>query len=88
MVRPALAEALRAEVDLLTGRTGAARSRFERAFALGCRIGDPCWEGLAERGLGLVQAAEGMSRPPWRTRRWPGCRPDPWAENHLKTVSC
>jgi len=52
-------EALRAEADLLTGGVESARTRFEHAFALGCRIGDPCWEGLSQRGLGLVQAAEG-----------------------------
>jgi DNA-binding SARP family transcriptional activator len=35
------------------------RSRFEHAFALGCQIGDPCWEGIAGRGLGRVAMARG-----------------------------
>ncbi|GAA3385979.1 BTAD domain-containing putative transcriptional regulator [Cryptosporangium minutisporangium] len=52
-------EAFRAEVDLQRGNVSAARTRLEHAFALGCQIGDPCWEGLSARGLGLVQAAEG-----------------------------
>ncbi|TQS43542.1 BTAD domain-containing putative transcriptional regulator [Cryptosporangium phraense] len=52
-------EALRAEADLGLGELKSARSRAEHAFALGCQIGDPCWEGLAARVLGLVQAAEG-----------------------------
>ncbi|SHN28488.1 AfsR/SARP family transcriptional regulator [Cryptosporangium aurantiacum] len=52
-------EALRAEVDLRRGELNTARGRLEHAFALGCQIGDPCWEGLSARGLGLVRAAEG-----------------------------
>lgn len=52
-------ESLRAEVDLGRGDVPAARARLEHAFALGCQIGDPCWEGLSARGLGLVRAAEG-----------------------------
>jgi hypothetical protein len=50
-------QALRAEVDLRHGDVDGAAARFEHAFALGCQIGDPCWEGLAARGLGLVHAA-------------------------------
>ncbi len=49
-------EALRAEVDLRLGDIDTAESRFEHAFALGCQVGDPCWESIAARGLGLVAA--------------------------------
>jgi hypothetical protein len=42
------------QLDLST-----ATRRYEHAFALGCQIGDPCWEGLAQRGLGLLRAASG-----------------------------
>lgn len=52
-------EALRGEVDLQRGDVAAASGRLEHAFALGCQVGDPCWEGLAARGLGLVAAAQG-----------------------------
>ena len=52
-------QALRAEVDLLRGDLTAAQERFEHAFALGCQLGDPCWEGIAARGLGLVAARRG-----------------------------
>lgn len=52
-------QSLRAEVDLRRGDLPAARDRLEQAFAVGCRIGDPCWEGLSARGLGLVRAASG-----------------------------
>lgn len=52
-------QSLRAEVDLMRGDLSAAASRFEHAFALGCQIGDPCWEGIAGRGLGCVAIARG-----------------------------
>lgn len=52
-------QSLRAEADLMRGDVNAAASRFEHAFALGCQIGDPCWEGIAGRGLGCVAIARG-----------------------------
>ena len=52
-------ESFRAEVDLVSGDLASAEARFEHAFALGCRVGDPCWEGISLRGLGLVAAARG-----------------------------
>lgn len=52
-------QSLRAEVDLMRGDLSAAASRFEHAFALGCQIGDPCWEGIAGRGLGCIAIARG-----------------------------
>jgi hypothetical protein len=52
-------QSFRAEIDLLAGDVDAAEERFERAFALGCEVGDPCWESIAARGLGLVAAARG-----------------------------
>jgi DNA-binding SARP family transcriptional activator len=52
-------ESFRGEIDLIEGDVAAARERFEHAFAVGCEVGDPCWESIAMRGLGLVAAAEG-----------------------------
>lgn len=52
-------QSFRAEVDLLRGCVNEAADRFEHAFALGCQLADPCWEGVAGRGLGLVAAARG-----------------------------
>jgi DNA-binding SARP family transcriptional activator len=52
-------QSFRAEVDLQRGRTAEAADRYENAFALGCQLADPCWEGVAGRGLGLVAAARG-----------------------------
>jgi len=50
-------ESFRGELDLLLGDVDGAEARFEHAFALGCQVGDPCWESIALRGLGLVAAA-------------------------------
>jgi DNA-binding SARP family transcriptional activator len=51
--------ALRGEVDLAHGRIEPAAERFEHAFALGCQLSDPCWEGIAGRGLGRIAMLRG-----------------------------
>jgi DNA-binding SARP family transcriptional activator len=55
-------QALRAEVELQRGDVVAAAERFEHAFALGCQLGDPCWEGIAARGLGRIAIARGNAQ--------------------------
>jgi hypothetical protein len=50
---------LLAEVDLLEGNVDAASAAYEHAHALALQLGDPCWEGCAARGLGLVAAHRG-----------------------------
>jgi DNA-binding SARP family transcriptional activator len=57
----AFPQSVLATVDLETGRLDEAGSAFESAFALGCQIGDPCWEGVAARGIGLVHWARGRA---------------------------
>ena len=52
-------ESFRAEIDLQLGDLDSAEERFEHAFALGSQVGDPCWESIAVRGLGLTAAARG-----------------------------
>lgn len=52
-------QALRAEIDLARGDVDAATQRLEHAFALGCQLADPCWEGMAGRGLGKIAMARG-----------------------------
>jgi tetratricopeptide (TPR) repeat protein len=72
-------ECLIAEIDLRIGDVDAAAAGFEHAYALGCQIGDPCWESIAARGLGLVAAArsevptalEWLESAPRRCRRLP-----------------
>lgn len=55
-------EALLGEVRLADGDLAAAAAAFDSAYALGRQIGDPCWEGLAERGAGLVAIRGGDTR--------------------------
>jgi DNA-binding SARP family transcriptional activator len=50
-------ESVLGRVELAEGNLEAAADHLEHAFALGCQIGDPCWEGLSGAGLGLLSAA-------------------------------
>jgi len=52
-------QSLLGQVDLAEGRLGDAAAAFETAFAMGCQLGDPCWEGMAARGIGLLRIADG-----------------------------
>jgi DNA-binding SARP family transcriptional activator len=52
-------QALAGELELRAGRLDAASERFEHAYALACQLGDPCWEGMTARGLGLLEASAG-----------------------------
>jgi tetratricopeptide (TPR) repeat protein len=54
-----LPEALRAEVALESRDLERSEVLLEHAFSLGCRLGDPCWEALAARAMGLVHEARG-----------------------------
>jgi tetratricopeptide (TPR) repeat protein len=54
-----LPESLLADVDLAEGRTDAAAAAYEHAYALSLQLGDPCWEGMAARGMGLVADQRG-----------------------------
>lgn len=52
-------EAMLAEVLLRMGRTDEAIETAEQGFVLACEIGDPCWEGMNERALGLAALEKG-----------------------------
>jgi len=52
-------DTLLADVDLADRRTEAARDRYAHAFALACQLGDPCWEGVAAKGLAMVEMRTG-----------------------------
>jgi hypothetical protein len=60
-------QSLRAELDLLDGNDTAAADGLEHAWALACQLGDPCWEGMAARGLGLLHSRRGE---PAQASRW------------------
>jgi hypothetical protein len=46
--------ALKAELDLLSGDHRTVADDLERSWALSCQLGDPCWEGMTARALGLM----------------------------------
>ncbi|GFJ85889.1 hypothetical protein [Phytohabitans houttuyneae] len=52
-------QALHAELDLAAGHADAAADTLERAWTLALQVDDPCWEGMAARGLGRLHAARG-----------------------------
>jgi tetratricopeptide (TPR) repeat protein len=54
-------EAMLALVDLREKRVDAAGDALDHAFTIACQVSDPCWEAIACRGLGLVEAARGRS---------------------------
>jgi DNA-binding SARP family transcriptional activator len=54
-------QAFQGEVQLARRDPGRAGETLEQAFARACQLGDPCWEGMAERGLALVAEAGGDS---------------------------
>jgi tetratricopeptide (TPR) repeat protein len=52
-------QALAAELELYAGNLDTAFDGFEQAWTVGCQLGDPCWEGMAGRGLSLLHAKRG-----------------------------
>jgi hypothetical protein len=52
-------QAFLGEVHLLRDDRNSASETLRQAFARACQVGDPCWEGVSARGLGLVAAAAG-----------------------------
>jgi DNA-binding SARP family transcriptional activator len=54
-----LPQALRADLARAAGDVDAAADGFDRAWALACQVDDPCWEGIAARGIGLMHAGRG-----------------------------
>jgi len=54
-----LPESLLADVDFAEGRIDAASKAYEHAYQLSLQLGDPCWEGIAARGIGMVAQSRG-----------------------------
>ncbi|MCW2532083.1 MAG: hypothetical protein JWP62_1653, partial [Blastococcus sp.] len=87
-------QVLRAELDLRRGRIDAAASGLESSFQLACQVADPCWEGMAARGLGVLAARAGDRRraATWldeatrRCTRWPDRYV--WVQAHVLDAVC
>lgn len=84
----------RAEVLLRAGDLAGAEAGFEGAYALACQVGDPCWEGYALRGRGLLAAARGddtealdlLTAAPGACRRQRDAHD--WVEAHCLDALC
>lgn len=58
--------AMRAELALQADETGdRAEMLLQESFTLGCELGDPCWEALAECGLALLSLRRGNLDDAW-----------------------
>ncbi len=87
-------ESVRADIDLEEQAVDTAKERFGHAFALACQIGDPCWEGMAARGLALTEAKSGNLEQArtWiddaylRCTRWPDAHQ--WVRASILDVTC
>lgn len=58
-------QVIRAECLAAAGRWSEAQADAEEAFALGCELGDPCWEGMAARALSLMASHAGDVDAAW-----------------------
>jgi ATP/maltotriose-dependent transcriptional regulator MalT len=52
-------QVLHAQCLIQAGRWDEASEEAEHAFALACELGDPCWEGMAARALGILAVHAG-----------------------------
>ncbi|WP_161988689.1 BTAD domain-containing putative transcriptional regulator [Pedococcus bigeumensis] len=87
-------QALLGEATLAAGDVGTAAEVFDQAFARACQLGDPCWEGIAARGLALVAEADGeVSRgfdllAESRARANRLADPYVWLDGHILDAQC
>ena len=87
-------EALQGELHLARQEPGAAAQVLERAFARACQLGDPCWEGMAARGLALVAESAGRTELAFdtlldaRSRSNRVTDPYVWLDAHILDALC
>jgi DNA-binding SARP family transcriptional activator len=87
-------QALQGELRLAQKEVSGAAETLEQAFERACQLGDPCWEGLATRGLALVAEASGDVDLAFetlldaRTRTNRLADPYVWLEAHILDALC
>jgi tetratricopeptide (TPR) repeat protein len=87
-------QALRGEVELGRSNPATASGLLDQAFARACQLGDPCWEGIAARGLALAAEAAGDSERAFdiladaRIRSNRLADPYVWLEAHILDAQC
>ncbi len=87
-------QALQAELDIRRGRLDAAAGTLDSSWQLACQVADPCWEGMAARGLGVLAARAGRrdAAATWlqdahrRCTRWPDRYV--WVQAHVLDAVC
>jgi len=87
-------QALRGEVQLARADPAGAGELLQHAFARACQLGDPCWEGMAARGLALVAEAAGDTERAFAlladARARSGRLADPylWLDGYILDAQC
>jgi DNA-binding SARP family transcriptional activator len=87
-------QAMRGAAHLAAGDTGAAAGLLQQAFARACQIGDPCWEGMAARGLAMVAEERGETERAFAVladaRKRSNRLADPyvWLDAHILDAQC
>jgi DNA-binding SARP family transcriptional activator/tetratricopeptide (TPR) repeat protein len=87
-------QSLQGEAAMAAGEVGTAAEVFDQAFARACQLGDPCWEGMAVRGLALVAESDGEVARSFdllaeaRTRAGRLADPYVWLDGHILDAQC
>ncbi len=87
-------QAWQSEVHLARHDHISAAATLEQAFARACQVGDPCWEGVAARGMALVAEATGDTAGAFATLRDARTRcnrftdPYVWLDVHILDALC
>ncbi len=87
-------QALRGEVQLARDDPAGAAELLQHAFARACQLGDPCWEGMAARGLALVAEATGDTERAFalladaRARSSRLAEPYLWLDGYILDAQC
>jgi tetratricopeptide (TPR) repeat protein len=87
-------QALQAELDLYAGNIEASTDGFEQAWVLGCQLNDPCWQGMAGRGLGMLSAGRGdyVGAAEWLSQAASRASREPdryqWVHAHVLDAAC
>jgi DNA-binding SARP family transcriptional activator len=87
-------QALRGEVQLARDDPAGAAELLQHAFARACQLGDPCWEGMAARGLALVAEATGGTERAFalladaRVRSGRLAEPYLWLDGYILDAQC
>jgi DNA-binding SARP family transcriptional activator len=87
-------QALLGETRLRAGKTDDGATMLEQSFARACQLGDPCWEGMAARGLAIAadlngdpsRAFDGLADARRRCRRL--ADPYVWLDAYILDAQC